>query len=140
MLAPPALAAMREHAAAEYPNECCGALVGCSEAGTRTVHKAWPLENATAGRPQRRYAISAADYSRVESRAGAEGFTLLGFYHSHPDSGAEPSESDLLEAWPNFDYVILSIVNAMPSGVTGWRLHDDRSSFSREEISWLPES
>jgi proteasome lid subunit RPN8/RPN11 len=134
------LAVMREHASSEYPNECCGALVGRLESDARIVSEAWPLANASAGSRRRRFAVSSADYRRVETRAGAGGFALLGFYHSHPDSAAEPSEYDLLEAWPNFDYIILSIVDARPGRLTGWRLRNDRSAFTREEISWQPES
>jgi proteasome lid subunit RPN8/RPN11 len=131
---------MRRHARSEYPNECCGALIGRSEAGARIVNEAWPLANAAAGSRQHRFVVSSEDYRRVESRAGAEGFALLGFYHSHPDSAAEPSEYDLIQAWPNFDYIILSVVDARPGRLTGWRLREDRSAFTREEISWVPES
>ena len=39
-------------------------------------------------------------------QAGGE---LLGFYHSHPDHPARPSQYDLDHAWPFFSYVIVSV-------------------------------
>ena len=139
VLQQPALKVIREHAAGDYPDECCGALIGHLTSGDRVVKEAWPLPNSTTDSKHHRFAVSAADYRRVESRARAEGSTLIGFYHSHPDSAAEPSMYDLMQAWPNLDYVIMPIENARPGSVTGWRLLDDRSAFRREEISWPPE-
>lgn len=136
VLQEPAIAVMRAHASAEYPHECCGAIVGREEGETRVVKDAWPLSNASPEGQHRRFAISASDYRGVERRAVAEGLSLIGFYHSHPDGGAEPSAYDLARAWPNLDYFIISIINARPSRVTCWRLRDDRAAFDREEITW----
>jgi proteasome lid subunit RPN8/RPN11 len=76
----------------------------------------------------------------VEARARDAGLSLLGFYHSHPDAPAEPSQYDLLNAWPNVDYLIVSVVRAAAADVTCWRLRNDRAAFAREEIQWQPES
>ena len=89
---------------------------------------AWPLPNTP------------SDYRRIETRAEDAGLSLLGFYHSHPDAPAEPSQYDLLHAWPNLDYIIVSVVRAAAADVTCWRLRDDRTAFAREEIEWRPES
>ena len=58
-------------------------------------------------RPRRRFRVSADDYRLSESHAKRAGAELVGFYHSHPDHPAEPSQYDLDHAWPNFSYVIV---------------------------------
>jgi proteasome lid subunit RPN8/RPN11 len=137
---PGAARVMREHAAAAYPNECCGALVGVDEGGARIISAAWPIENTAPESPARRFSVAPSDYREVEVRASREGRSLLGFYHSHPDAPAAPSQHDLQQAWPNIDYLILSVVRARPADITCWRLRDDRAAFAREEIAWQPES
>jgi proteasome lid subunit RPN8/RPN11 len=135
-----AISAIRRHAVTVYPHECCGALVGRADGSSRTVTAAWPLPNRSAENRERRFTIGPLDYMRVEARARGSGLALLGFYHSHPDAPAEPSQYDLLNAWPNVDYIIVSVVRAAAADVTCWRLRDDRAAFAREEIQWRPES
>jgi len=140
MLDGSAIGAIRRHAAAAYPEECCGAIVGRSDGRSRVVTEAWPLANTAVEDHARRFAVGPADYRNVEARAQNEGLALLGFYHSHPDAPAKPSQYDLLQAWPNIDYIIVSVVRAAAADVTCWRLRDDRAAFRREEIEWQPES
>jgi proteasome lid subunit RPN8/RPN11 len=140
MLDGAAIDAIRQHAATAYPQECCGAIVGRADGPSRLVTAAWPLANTSEDDRRRRFTIGPADYLNVEARAHDEGLSLLGFYHSHPDAPAEPSQYDLLQAWPNVDYIIVSVVRAAPADVTCWRLRDDRAAFAREEIQWRPES
>ena len=54
------------------------------------------------------------DYLAAERQASAAGLALLGFYHSHPDHPAEPSQYDLDHAWPTFVYPIVSIRGGQP--------------------------
>jgi len=140
-LATAAVAAIRKHGAAGYPLECCGALIG-SEVGLhqRRVSEAWPLMNAATATPERRFSVAPQDYRRAEARAAASGAALLGFYHSHPDAPARPSSEDLAHAWPNLDYVIVTIERGQPGEMSCWRLREDRSGFDREDITWLTES
>jgi proteasome lid subunit RPN8/RPN11 len=136
-LATSAVKAIRDHGAATYPQECCGALLGRVGAeGERTVAEAWPLPNVADSGRERRFRIEAADYMRSEARAAAQGVGLLGFYHSHPDAPARPSLEDLAHAWPNLDYVIVSIERGQPQDMSCWRLRDDRSGFDREDVTW----
>ena len=44
-IAPTLMRQMREHAAATYPDECCGALLGADEAAGREVRGLCPIEN-----------------------------------------------------------------------------------------------
>ena len=123
---------IRAHGAAAYPDECCGALIGtCGDDATQVL-EAQPLDNVTADGPRRRFLISPADYRAAERHADAAGATLVGFYHSHPDHPAEPSQYDLDHAWPNFSYVILAVAGGAAAGLRSWRLRADRTAFEEE--------
>jgi len=127
-----ALATIRDHGAAAYPHECCGALVGVARDGHTDVVEARPLDNVTDEGPRRRFRISAADYRAAERHATEAGAELVGFYHSHPDHPAVPSQYDLDHAWPNFSYVIVAVRGGEPEAVRSWRLRPDRSAFEEE--------
>ena len=75
------------------------------------------------------FLIRPSDYTFVEEEATRLKRELLGFYHSHPDHPARPSQYDLDHAFPFFWYVIVSIQQAQPENMTVWRLADDRSQF-----------
>jgi proteasome lid subunit RPN8/RPN11 len=127
-LAADAEAEIRRHGTETYPNECCGALI----ASDATIVEAFPLPNTTAEGPRRRFLIGPNDYRLAEARATARGGTLAGFYHSHPDHPARPSETDLAQAWPNLTYIIVAVREGQPEDLRFWRLREDRSGF--EEI------
>jgi proteasome lid subunit RPN8/RPN11 len=131
-----AVAAIREHGAAAYPQECCGALIGSDEPSARAVTEAWPLDNVATIARERRFTISPDDYRRAEARAAERGAAIIGFYHSHPDAPARPSGEDLAQAWPNLDYIIISVQRGRPADISCWRLRDDRSGFDREDMTW----
>jgi len=122
--------AIRAHGQETYPHECCGALVGADGRITATV----PLPNVTDEGPRRRFRVSDKDYMMSERRAGELGGELLGFYHSHPDHPARPSQYDLDHAWPNFAYVIVAVAAGRAGDMTVWWLKDDRSSFEEGEL------
>jgi proteasome lid subunit RPN8/RPN11 len=134
-LAPDAVDTIRSHGASTYPDECCGALIGSARDGLTQVAEARPLDNVTAEGPRRRFLVSAADYRAAERHAAAAGAELVGFYHSHPDHPAEPSQYDLEHAWPNFSYVIVAVGGGTPRALRSWRLRADRSGFEEETQS-----
>jgi proteasome lid subunit RPN8/RPN11 len=130
-LAPGVAAAIRRHGEETYPHECCGALVGEGE----HVAAAVALPNTTEEGPRRRFLVRPADYRQAEQHAGELGAELLGFYHSHPDHPARPSQFDLDHAWPTFAYVIVSVQNGLARDMTVWFLKEDRSSFEGGQLN-----
>src|SRR4051794_5725478 len=122
--------AIRRHGEETFPHECCGALVG---AGGRITH-AVALPNTTEEGPRRRFLVRPADYRLAEQRASELGGELLGFYHSHPDHPARPSQFDLDHAWPTFAYVIVAVAGRRAGDMTVWWLRDDRSSFEEGKL------
>jgi proteasome lid subunit RPN8/RPN11 len=126
-----ALAAIRRHAADAYPNECCGALIGPPDG---EIVEAFALPNTTEEGPRRRFLVRPGDYRSAEARAAASGAELRGFYHSHPDHPARPSQYDLDHAWPNLSYLIVSVRQGQPGEIRCWRLQPDRTGFVEEKI------
>ena len=84
--------------------------------------------------PQNRYEISPQDYIRADREARQAGLDIVGFYHSHPDHPARPSQFDLDNAWPELIYVIVSVNKGQAGEMTAWKLADDRSRFLADEI------
>ena len=124
-------AAIRAHGSDAYPNECCGALIG--RGGTVLETLALPI--MTDEGPRTRFRVTPNDYRAAERRADELGAELLGFYHSHPDHPARPSQYDLDHAWPFFSYVIVSVRDGVSGDMTAWRLREDRSAFDQEELN-----
>ena len=136
VLAPGVGEAIRSHGTETYPNECCGALYG--KDGVVTASHALP--NTTEEGPRRRFLVRPQDYRDAERRATELGLDLLGFYHTHPDHPARPSQYDLDHAWPFFSYVILSVQAGVPQDMTSWRLQEDRSAFAEETLTYGEQS
>jgi proteasome lid subunit RPN8/RPN11 len=146
--------AIRLHGQETYPHECCGALVGRDDAVTAVVE----LPNTTDEGPRRRFMVRPSDYQLAERRATELGGELLGFYHSHPDHPARPSQYDLDHAWPTFAYIIVAVAGlahessdlsrqsaegataeaatAKAGDMTVWYLKDDRSSFEEGSLHY----
>jgi len=130
---------IREHGARGYPHEVCGALLGRETAaegnGTlREVLVVLPLENRREESRHNRFSLAAEDVRRAEGAASERGLEMLGWYHTHPDHPARPSEFDREHAWPWYSYVILSVAARVPGEMTSWRLADDRSGYAAECI------
>ena len=125
------LVAIRDHGADTYPNECCGALIGRDA----IVTESFALPNTTEEGPRRRFLVRPSDYRAAEARAAETGRELMGFYHSHPDHPAQPSQYDLDHAWPFFSYVIVSVRDGQPHELRSWRLREDRSRFDEEPVN-----
>jgi len=123
--------AIRRHGEETYPHECCGALIGAGNRVTATV----ALPNTTEEGPRRRFMVRPSDYRVAEQKASELGGDLLGFYHSHPDHPARPSQYDLDHAWPTFAYIIVAVAAGKSDAMTVWYLKEDRSSFEEGELN-----
>jgi proteasome lid subunit RPN8/RPN11 len=146
----PQVEIIRQHAAREYPNECCGALVGNASGAWKEVREVVPLENLrqNASRAQEllpvadpaketernRFLVDPLEQLRVEKDARARNLEVLGYYHSHPDNPARPSNYDREHAWPWYSYVILSVERGVPKELACWVLAEDRSLFHPESL------
>jgi proteasome lid subunit RPN8/RPN11 len=134
-LLPSELEKIQLHGSQDYPNECCGFLLGTEADDRRVVKEAWAAPNSHGENRRRRYLITPDDMLAGQKYATSKGYDILGFYHSHPDHPARPSQEDLDRATlPGWSYIILSVEHAQPKLITSWLLAEDRSKFEEEPI------
>jgi len=126
---------IRKHGEADYPNECCGFLLGKTDRDIKTVIRSKPVVNSREQENRyNRYYIPPEEYMRIERLARDEDLEVIGFYHSHPDAEARPSKYDLDHSWPFYSYIIVSVQKQKAKKMNSWRLKEDRSAFDREEL------
>ncbi len=128
-LEPEHVRAMREHGHATYPHECCGFLVGDRRDGVLVVTELVPASNAREDSPKNRYLIPPDEFARVQRDADRRGLDIVGFYHSHPDAPARPSEYDREHAWPASAYFVLNVTQGEAGELGAFELSDDHSAF-----------
>ena len=131
------LTEIREHGQQDYPFECCGLLIGSFEQdGRKIVQETYPISNAREEEAKRnRFLIQPEELLRGEQYAVKKKLDVIGFYHSHPDSPAVPSQYDLEHAWPTYSYIIISVKNELAGDLLSWEMEADRSRFNTEEIT-----
>lgn len=125
---------IKKIAEAAYPQECCGVLAGSAEGLVKTVLSLVPAENQRTDSPANRYLIAPEFLHSLEKNLRGTGKDIIGFFHSHPDVAARPSEYDREHAWPWFSYIIVSVRQRRAAEVLNWRLKEDRSAFEPEDL------
>jgi proteasome lid subunit RPN8/RPN11 len=125
---------IQAHGVETYPNECCGALLGRDGGGARELVDLMPLANRRDDSPRNRFEVTADDVLLAERAARDKRLELIGWYHSHPDAPARPSDYDRDHAWPWYSYVIVSVQKGVVEDTASWRLQDDRVGYEREAI------
>ncbi|HKP84368.1 MAG TPA: M67 family metallopeptidase [Pyrinomonadaceae bacterium] len=129
------LTEIREHGVRDYPYECCGLLLGRYTAEGKIVSETYPISNAREESAKRnRFLIEPVELMRGERYAREHDLEVVGFYHSHPDSPAVPSQYDLEHAWPTYSYIIVSTSPGQATDLFSWEQEPDRSRFNREEL------
>ena len=143
-----ALHAIHDQGRANYPNECCGLLIGQFHDEQRVAAEAWPVpnewtaevrlaENEEAHSLRDRFYIPPHAYLKAQRAALQRDLEIGGCYHTHPDDRAWPSERDRVGAagvggGPDFSFVIVSVLNGVPADVASALL-------SPNGQEWLPE-
>jgi len=119
-----------------YPNECCGILTGeIDEDGIKIVKYTEVINNAREDSEQyHRFLITPEDMMQAEITARNKKQDVIGFYHSHPNHPALPSDYDKEHALPFYSYVIVSVMRNKSEELTSWELTADRKQFNSEEI------
>ena len=120
---------------AAYPEEGAGLMLGEVSQDQRQVMEILTLPNVREDTARHnRYLLSPEDYLKGEEEANQLGLNVLGVFHSHPDHPSRPSEFDRQWAWPNFSYLITSVMMGKVHESRSWRLTEDRANFVEEEI------
>ena len=113
-----------EHAAATYPGECCGLLVGRGD----EVLAVEPTRNARAPECDDRFEIDPVDHVRVFEAARGGGWQIVGCYHSHPDGLPVPSAIDRRHAQAfggPFGYLVVAIQDGFDCRLFAGRIERD---------------
>jgi len=91
------------------PAEACGLLAG--ELDDIDVKAVYPCRNAAP--PEKLdvvYELDSSDYLKADRDARANGWEIIGVYHSHTHTEAKPSPTDIAQAPdPTWHYVVVSL-------------------------------
>lgn len=130
------LMAITAHAEADYPHECGGLLLGTFRAdGHKTVAETVQMENtADVETRHDRVLIDPRALMLADRKAREKGLDVVGYYHSHPDDEAVPSQFDLDHALPVWSYIIISVRGRKAVDWKSWEMESDRSQFTLEEL------
>jgi proteasome lid subunit RPN8/RPN11 len=131
-----AWAAMVAHAEAQFPNECCGAMIGTIDSDTKNVTLAEPIENAYRGSQGARYELRPEDLLAADKKARAAGLDLIGIFHSHPDCDAYFSKTDLENSCPWYSFVVLSVKGGKFDHANSFLPNTDQTVAEKEELIW----
>lgn len=126
---------INEHAQKDYPYECCGILLGRFENGQKSVSEVIEISNEREDENKHnRYLIPSKKVLETELYAIKNGLDIVGFYHSHPNHSATPSQFDIDHALPVYTYLIVSVYDKKVIDYTVSTLSNDRLKFEKEEI------
>ncbi len=130
-----------EDAAGCYPNECCGIIYGViSDNKEKSAELIEDVQNTfDKSEKNHRFEISSKTMLNAELYARKNGCEIIGFYHSHPDCTAVPSEYDRSHALPVYSYIIASVVKGRAIDVKSWELSVSNMRFDREKIKISPQ-
>ena len=112
-------------------------MLGRFEANERkSVLEIYPISNAREEAAKRnRFLIRPEELMRGEKYARAKRLDVVGFYHSHPDDRAVPSQYDLEHAWPTYSYIVVAVGKGQAADLGSWEMEPDRSRFNEEGIA-----
>lgn len=134
VISPRHLQTIGRHATASYPDECCGVLIGRALEDATVVERVLSVGNERQDSRHNRFLISPETVLAAQKEARALGLDIVGYYHSHPDHPARPSDFDREHAWPWVSYLIVSLQGRKVVDTRSWRLREDRESFDEEVI------
>ena len=130
--------AIEDHARRGYPDEVCGVLVG-QRAAEMTVEAVIPVTNREREAPRVRYEIAPEDLLRIQRESRASRQDIVGFYHSHPDHPARPSETDRRIAAEGLSdgvaHIVVSVEGAGRTVPSGWVFRDATQAFEEEPLA-----
>ena len=128
--------AMLAHARSGYPFEVCGVMLGRGGEGDRRVEEVVAVVNRETEAPRVRYQIAPEDLIRIQRAARDQGREILGYYHSHPDHPARPSETDRRIAAEGLSdgivYVVIGVQGGTETTPTAWIFRDAKQAFDDE--------
>ncbi len=127
--------AIRALASSAYPNEGCGVLIGGVVGERAAVVEATSGTNMNTERARDRYLLDPADIVRADRHARERGLDIVGFWHSHPDHPAHPSQFDTDHAWLDYVYIIVNTIATGAGDLNGFTLAAEGGPFGRVALT-----
>jgi len=126
------------HARSGYPFEVCGVLLGRNGERARNVDRVVPAVNRERDSPHVRYEIAPEDLVRIQREARDDGREILGYYHSHPDHPARPSETDRRIAAEGLSdgvvHMVVGVERGQHASPSAWVFRDRERAFEAEPL------
>ena len=114
------------------PNEACGLLGGTVDGKDRRIEKVYYLTNIDASREH--FSMDPKEQFEAVKDMRANGLSLIGNFHSHPESPSRPSEEDKRLAYDSsVRYLILSLMDMDAPVLNGFEIID-RTDVTKEEV------
>lgn len=141
---------MRAMGEGAYPNEGCGIFLGTFGDEVEVVEVRQGTNLRAADDPgdlppeqddrehsaRDRYVLDPRDILRAEKEARERGLEVVGFWHTHPDHPARPSQYDADHAWPEYVYLIMAIHGGKQVDLNAFVLRrEEPPEFGPEPIS-----
>jgi glutamate-1-semialdehyde 2,1-aminomutase len=152
LMTPSEVAAIKQQAIAEYPNECCGVIltrgaerriVACRNVQDQ-MHARDPITFPRTARNA--YYMDPLDALKL-NRLVDEGFEFSVIYHSHPNAGAYFSETDRAQAlirgepaYPGTVYVVVSVLGREVKSLAAYGFSARTAAFERIDAGDLDSS
>ena len=112
------LAEIIDHCRKEYPQEACGILAGKEG----NIEEIYPMRNVSE-KPETCYFMEPKEQLTVMKEMRTRGLEMVGIYHSHIDSPAEPSARDIeLAFYSEVVYVIVSLTDKGNPSIRAFRI------------------
>ena len=124
---------MIAHAKAVYPQEACGFLVGKAGQAGQPAQARYFLAIENMDHSTVTYTMDPRQQLKAFKRIASDGLDLLGIFHSHVASAAEPSQTDRQMAfYPEVSYLIVSLADMNKPDLKSFRIVAD--NVTAEEI------
>jgi proteasome lid subunit RPN8/RPN11 len=131
---------IRELGAAAYPDEGCGVLLGRFSGARVEVVDVTSGTNLNTDRSGDRYLLDPSDIVLADRDARARNLDIVGFWHSHPDHPARPSQFDTDNAWVDYVYVIVNTTSYGAGDLNGFTLADEVGPFDQLPLVVAPDA
>ena len=115
-----------EHCTSCVPEEACGLIAGHKEENTVYIEKVYLLTNED--HSNEHFTMSPKEQLVAVKDARANHLTMLGNFHSHPESPSRPSEEDKKLAYDtNAIYLILSLMEPGEPILRGFHIDQEKN-------------
>jgi proteasome lid subunit RPN8/RPN11 len=131
-------ARIRELAVAAYPDEGCGVMIGRRDGERVDIEDATSGRNRIVDRSRDRYDLDPGDIMRADREARARGLDIVGFWHSHPDHPARPSQFDTDHAWVEYVYIICATTSSGAGDMNAFTLSDEGGPLAQVPLTVTP--